>query len=155
MQELKTLIDRASKICGSDTALASRMGIKTQVVSMLRHGRPITPETAAELASIAGENARDAAIQAIVERAKGTRREGVLREILGKSLAAGVAAMLVFSYKPAEGDVNNSKSDVNKVVNTIYIVECLKAAMRRLFQAAHWVLRSNMGEPPIPHAVYQ
>lgn len=98
MQELKTLIDKASKVCGSDTALASRMGIKVQVISMLRHGRPITPETAAELADIAGEDAREAAIQAIIERAAGTRREGVLREILGKGLAAGVVAMLLFSY---------------------------------------------------------
>lgn len=100
MQEIKTLIDKASKVCGSDSALASRMGVKVQVISMLRHGRPITPETAAELADIAGESVKAAVYQAMIERSAGTRREGVLREILGKSLLAGVAAMLLFSYAP-------------------------------------------------------
>ena len=98
MQELITLIDKASKVCGGDSALADRMGVKANVISMLRHGRTITPETAAELADIAGEDAREAAIAAILDRAKGTRREGVLREVLGKALAAGVAGVLVFSY---------------------------------------------------------
>lgn len=98
MENLKTLIDKASKVCGSDQALAKRIGVLPSVISMLRRERTITPETAAELADIAGEDAREAAIQAIIERSKGTRREGVLREILGKALAAGVAGMLVFSY---------------------------------------------------------
>jgi len=37
-------------------------------------------------------------VEAVLERSKGTRREGVLREILGKGLVAGVAAMSAFSY---------------------------------------------------------
>ena len=81
MQEIKTLIDRASKVCGNDTILAQRMGIKNQVVSMLRHGRTISPETAAELASLAGESAREATIQAVIQRSAGTRRGEVLRRI--------------------------------------------------------------------------
>ena len=89
MQEIKTLIDRASKVCGNDTVLAQRMGIKNQVVSMLRHGRTISPETAAELANIAGEDAREAAIQAVVQRSAGTRRGEVLREIFGMSAERG------------------------------------------------------------------
>lgn len=105
MDELKTLIDKASEICGSDAALAIKMGIGQSCISDMRHrGRTITPETAAELADIAGLDARQAAILAIIVRAKGTRREGAMREILGKGLAAGVAAMSLFSY----GTVSNS-----------------------------------------------
>ncbi|MBU0745909.1 MAG: hypothetical protein KKG67_03855 [Gammaproteobacteria bacterium] len=99
MESVKALIDKASKACGSDTALADRMGIARQNVSLMRAGtRAISPATAAELADIAGDDAREAAIAAILESARGTRREGVLREILGKGIAAGVAALLVFSY---------------------------------------------------------
>lgn len=99
MQDKKTLIDKASEICWGDAALARRMGISRALVSLMRSGdRKITPETAVELADIAGDDAREAAISALLENAKGTRRESVLREILGKALAAGVAGMLVFSY---------------------------------------------------------
>lgn len=123
MQELKTLIDKASEVCGSDTALAHRMGIKVQVVSMLRNGRTITPETAAELADIAGESVKAAVYMAMLERSKGTRREGVLREVLGKSLLAGVAAMSLFSYAPDAKASAPYIKNVNKSVNLIYIVE--------------------------------
>ena len=124
MQEIKTLIDKASKVCGGDVPLASRMGIKPQVVSMLRHGRTITPETAAELADIAGEDAREAAIAAILERSQGTRREGVLREILGKAVAAGVAAMLVFFYSGDSISATETIAKSNNSVKSLYIVEC-------------------------------
>lgn len=126
MNNLKTLIDKAEKVCGSADALAARMGVKANVISMLKHGRTITPETAAELADIAGEDAREAAIFAMLERAKGTRREGVLREVLGKAQAAGVAAVLVFSYN---GDSNSATAMTRKptesvkTVNSLYIVE--------------------------------
>lgn len=87
MQELKTLIDKASKVCGSDKALAHRMGIYQADVSHLRNGkRPFSPEIAAELADIAGEDAKQAALDAIIVRAVGTRKEGVMQEILGKNL---------------------------------------------------------------------
>ena len=124
MTNILTLIDKASEVCGGDSKLAKRMGVTPSVISDMRHrGRTITPETAAELADIAGEDAREAAIQAMIERAKGTRREGVLREILGKALAAGVAGLLVFSYSPGQtGEKNNANSD-GVGVNTLYIVE--------------------------------
>lgn len=125
MQELKTLIDKASKVCGSDAALAKRMGIAPQTISNMRGSRTITPETAAELADIAGEDAREAAIAAILARAKGTRREGVLREVLGKALAAGAAGALVFSYSSDSISATVKTTKVNTFVNSLYIVECL------------------------------
>lgn len=113
MQSVKDLIDKASKVCGSDTALAERMGIERPNLSLMRSGkRAISPATAAELADIAGEDAREAAIAAVIEGAKGTRRESVLREILGKAIAAGVAGLLVFSYN----DDSTSIMEQSKVI---------------------------------------
>jgi hypothetical protein len=74
------------------------MGIHSQTLSAMKKNRTITPETAAELAAIAGENPREAAISAIIERAQGTRRGEVLKAILGKAtMAAGVVTVLLLS----------------------------------------------------------
>lgn len=135
MQDLKTLIDKASKVCGNDAALAKRMGIAPQTISNLRTSRTITPETAAELAGIAGEDAIDAVITAMLDRAKGTRREGVLREILGKALAAGVAGMLVFFYSSDSNATSNQTMKVNAPVNFLYIVEHCKRLLASVLRS--------------------
>lgn len=131
MQELRTLIDKASKVCGSDSALARRMGIHQPTIAEMRSGkRSISPVTAAELADIAGEDAREAAIAAVIESTKGTRREGAMREILGKALAAGVAGMLVISYS---GDLNCCTEKTTKTaikVNSLYIVSLVLMLLR-------------------------
>ena len=120
MESVKPLIDRASEMCGGDSDLAEKMGIPRQNVYLMRTGkRPISPATAAELADIAGDDAREAAIEAIIESAKGTRRESVLREILGKALAAGVAGMLVFFYS---GDSISATKKIARTVDSLYIV---------------------------------
>lgn len=117
MQSVNSLIDKASKVCGNDSKLAERMGIHRVAISEMRAGRrAISPATAAELADIAGEDAREAAIAAVIEGAKGTRREGMLREILGKAIAAGVAGLLVFSYSD---DSNLAMENIAKIHLTI------------------------------------
>jgi len=117
----------------------------------MRKGRTITPETAAELADIAGENVKLAVYQAMIERSKGTRREGALREILGKSLLAGVVGMLLFSYAPEVKAVTIPTNEKLANLLTNYTSwKMLRAFFRRLFQPAHWVFRANMGEPPHP-----
>lgn len=126
-----SLIDKASKVCGSDSELARRMGVHRVAIAEMRSGkRKISPETAAELADLAGDDAREAAIQTMIENAKGTRREGALREILGKALAAGVAGLLVFSYSPGPAEAKDSASfDVIRV-NPLYILEYFKRLKR-------------------------
>ncbi len=126
MELTLSLVDRASKVCGGDSDLARKLGVHRQVIHELRHGkRTITPETAAELADIAGEDARNAAIAAILERAKGTRREGRLREVLGKAQADGGRETLGISYNEGWSGGNitqqNEKSITAKV-NSLYIV---------------------------------
>lgn len=131
MQYVMTLIDKAAKVCGSDSKLAERMGIHRVAISEMRAGkRAISPATAAELADIAGDDAREAAIEAIIESAKGTRRESVLREILGKALAAGVAGMLVFSYS---GDSISATKTIARTVDSLYIVSS-RRIWRRVLQ---------------------
>lgn len=120
MKHVQILIDKAAKKCGGDQALADRLGIARPNVSLMRAGkRPISPATAAELADIAGEDAREAAIDAVIESARGTRRESVLRAILGKGLVAGVVGMLAFSYS---GDSISAMENVVKTTNSLYIV---------------------------------
>lgn len=143
MQYVKPLIDKAAEVCGSDSKLAERMGVHRVVIAEMRSGkRSISPATAAELADIAGDDAREAAIAAILEGAKGTRREGVLRDILGKALAAGVAAMLVISY--SEGS-NSAMEKIAMNDGAIYfaihrIYSTLRQIKRRM---GEFVLRTN------------
>ena len=107
MQHLKTLIDKAADKCGGSAALARRMGVSPALITLMRKGqRAVTPQIAAELADIAGDDARQAVIDAVIEGSRGTRKEGAMREILGKALAAGVAGLLVFSY--SEGSISGT-----------------------------------------------
>lgn len=125
MQSAQSLIDKASEVCGGDAALARRMGISKALISLMRSGeRGITPGTAAELADIAGDDAREAVISAVIESAKGTRKESVLREILGKAVAAGVAGLLVYSYSgdsiSATKTLAKNDASVNDSIHRIY-----------------------------------
>ena len=93
------LIDRAVEICGTARELAKRTNMTPGDISKLRAGiRPLSPEIAAEIAEIAGLDAREAAIDAIIERNADTRKGMLLAEILGKGQAVGVAAMSGISY---------------------------------------------------------
>ena len=127
MTTVKDLIDKAAKVCGRYKALAERLEIPAPNISLMKSGkREISPATAAELADIAGEDAREAAIDAIIKSAKGTRREAALREILGKAQAAGGAAVLGFSYKnvlqyATESIAINSKRD-KRPIHRIYLI---------------------------------
>lgn len=154
MQELKTLIDKAIEMCGSVDALAKKMGVQPNVISMLKNGRTITPETAAELADIAGLDARQAAIVAIIVRARGTRREGAMQKILGKSLAGGVAAMLVFSYATESNSSTVERSANINQVTSLYNAECMARWFARFFKRPilHWHQRFSLRFQSVGHA---
>lgn len=147
MESVKTLIDKAAKICGSDEALALRLGTARPNVSLMRSGkRAVSPATAAELAEIAGEDAREAAIAAVLEGAKGTRREGVLREILGKGLAAGVAGMSLIFYS-GEGSAawKNDASASGRIDHCIHrIKRAWELVLLRITACVpHWLYASD------------
>lgn len=94
MMSVQTLIDKAANFCGSEAEVARRLGTSRQALSQMKHGhRDTSPETAAILADLAHEDARDAVIQAVIERNKTGPKAEQIRAILGKGKAAGAAAM--------------------------------------------------------------
>lgn len=134
MQAAQTLIDKAVETCGSAAELARRMGIDRAEITRLRQGkRPLSPELAAEIADLAGEDARQAVIDAIIERNSDSRKGALLREILGKAQAAGGAAMCHISYS------NASISATDPIAKTRKIV---KERIHRIYQG----LQNIMGE---------
>lgn len=138
MNLAKTLIDNAVKMCGSAAEVARRLECYPADISNLRSGkRPLSPEIAAELAEVAGLDARQAALDAIIER-NATNRKGVLlAEILGKGQAVGAAAMLDISYNgDSTIDMATIKKDsdiVRNRIHRIYLAAC--AELGRIFAA--------------------
>lgn len=99
MQALQTLIDKASEMCGGPNALAKKLGVSKTLLSLMRSGqRKITPITAVKLANITGDDVDIVLRAATMVSAEGTADESLIREILGKALVAGGAAMSAFSY---------------------------------------------------------
>ena len=129
MQLGKTLIDKATKVCGSETAVAKRIGTSQQALSSMKHGkREISPETAVLLADIAKENAIQAMIDAVIERNKTGQKAEKIRAILGKGLAVGGAAMLVFFC----GGITNGATEARATElthYTSYLVAFILAAL--------------------------
>ena len=123
MESVQTLVVKASEVCGSDSALAERMGTARQNVYLMKEGkRPISPATAAELADIAGLDIDWAVKLAVLESVKGTRREAKLREILGKGLIAGAVAMSGISYTSAANATSAIEDSGRTALDNIYIV---------------------------------
>lgn len=84
MRELFTLINKAVKVSGSDSELCKLMSISGPTLCQMKSGaRPISPETAAEMAFIGRTSVKKAIYLAMLVRSKGTRREGVMLKILG------------------------------------------------------------------------
>lgn len=99
MKTAKLLIDAAVKVCGSQAEVARQLGAHPAQVTEWKTGtRPLSPEDAALLADLGNMDARQAVIDAVIERNANSRRGRLLFEILGKAQAAGVAAVLVFFY---------------------------------------------------------
>ncbi|RDD95586.1 hypothetical protein DTW89_01085 [Acidovorax sp. BoFeN1] len=93
-ETLKTLIDKAAEICGSQRALAEQLGVKPHHVSEWKSGgRKCMPDDQAAMAGIAGFNAIETLARATVEAAEGTKKHEVLLRTLGKYLAATGAAI--------------------------------------------------------------
>lgn len=87
MQKVKTLIDKAVQVCGTQTELALRLGLhKSQISGMKRGTLHIAPELAILIADIANQNVTDAALAAIIENTQGTDRGEKIQAIVGRSI---------------------------------------------------------------------
>jgi DNA-binding transcriptional regulator YdaS (Cro superfamily) len=112
LDDVKTLIDNASKVCGSDSKLAQTLDVSRALISDWRHGRKrCAPEDIAIIASIAGFDANAWAMRAMVWRWEGTPKGDRLMRALGKGLlvtggvlaSAGANAAAIFSSTSASG----------------------------------------------------
>jgi transcriptional regulator with XRE-family HTH domain len=128
------LIDKAGEKCGSFYALSKRIDLAQSTISEIRAGKRRLPADVVPLiAEVLGMDVDEAIHGVLMEHAKGTKREAVLREILGKGIAAGVAAMLVFSY--SDGLISRMEKATKTVttVNFPTIVSTLGLRLSRLF----------------------
>jgi DNA-binding transcriptional regulator YdaS (Cro superfamily) len=82
---ISELVEKAASRCGNYSKLARRIGVTPARVNDWKSKRVVcTPETAIELADIAGENGAVWALRAIIEKHRGTNNESqILRGILG------------------------------------------------------------------------
>lgn len=90
------LIDKAKEMCGgSDYKLARAWGISQTMISLIRKGEKKLPvRRVPKLAELAGVDPREAMLRVAEEQAP----EGSeARDLLGKALATGAVAMLLFS----------------------------------------------------------
>lgn len=125
MQNIKTLIDKAAKVCGSQTALSKRLKIHRSRLSDIKNGHaPMPPAMAILIADIAMENVADAALAAIVQNEEGTERGEQIKAVLGKVLLAGALGLSLITHSQAATGVNFAMDQVQKTINKIYIVEC-------------------------------
>ena len=91
LAEVNILIDLAKSIAGSDYKVAKMIGATPQQISDWRYGRKaVSPEDQALIASVAGLNAEQVALRAMVSKHEGTPKGDRLMKVLGKaSLATG------------------------------------------------------------------
>jgi len=115
-----TLLDKASRICGSDYKLCKANGWPSSNMSNIRTGKRTVPlEWVPVLAEIAGEDAREALARVMAERLpEGSRA----RAILGGVRAGGAVALLLLCVSLG----TLAPSSAYAGVNALYIVEALR-----------------------------
>lgn len=123
MQALKTLIDRASEMCGGDAALARELKCSRSLVCLMKKGeRTVTPEIAIILADMLNEDVDLALRQAHIAAAANSKNGSRIAEILGKGLTAGAVAMLATSYSGAANATSEIEDSGRTALDNIYIV---------------------------------
>lgn len=125
MEYWKNLIDKAAAMCGGQNVLAEKLGFSKGTLSDMKQGRKaVSPATAVHLADLAHTDIEEATHLAIVQSVAGTRREQVIKEILGKAQAVGAAAMLDISYSGDStidtASIKNDSEIVKKRIHRIY-----------------------------------
>ena len=152
VNDLKTLIDTASKACKGDAALARAIGAQKQHVCAWKKGtRPCPPEDVALMAAVAGLDSTAWLARAIVHKHEGTAKGDQLMRALGKTLVAttavvassGASAAAIFS-----SGMPDSLTGWLVACSTMYRNVKLKVArnsrpMGGFFMVAHRALRAR------------
>ena len=122
------LIDRAAEKCGGSAyKLAKAWGVSQTMITLIRKGeRKLPLRRVPKLAELAGVEPREAMLRVAEEQSAEGSEE---RDLLGKALAATVAAMLLFFVSLAPLLPSQSYAAVmtqsHKLTN-LYIVEYLR-----------------------------
>lgn len=146
MNRVETLIDNATIVLGSKTALARHLGITTQRLWHYRNGtRDMPTATLAELAEIMqlpGEEARELLALVELERPKNRDVKEVLRRaFFGSSVAGALATVLLLGANDAKAS-NECRA---QQLDDLYIVVCA----RRWFVRALAAMRRSGLRPPV------
>lgn len=97
MTSIEQLLDAAKASSGSDYKTAKLLGLTPARVSDWRAGRVNPqPEDYALVAAIAGQDAEEALVRAVLEKHKNTPKGERLVSALGKALSAAHAAVAAF-----------------------------------------------------------
>jgi len=121
MKRVLELLDAARDVCGSDAALARRIGVDPSHPAHWRRGRPMTAVTVGLLADVVGLSPDDAqrmALIAVIEGVKDTKKQGGLRRVFfalselssgsvhgGKPKIAALQARRTETRVPIDGDL--------------------------------------------------
>ena len=121
-----SLIDKASKVCGSTYKLCKELEYAESNMTAIKKGRRQLPlELVPVLAEIAGIDAREALARCMAERLPERSRA---RAILGEARAAFGAAMLLFFVSlglwPHSEAYARTYEKLSSKVDLLYIVEC-------------------------------
>ena len=153
MHSIKTLLDHCVTLCGSQRALAERIGSTQQDVHKWTTGkRPLSPATVGQLCDLLqleGNDAQRLAAEAIINNAK-PEKQGVLRRAFFAPLDDGRPTAETSNEETAESttsapQVENVGIDAAESRITIYDL-CLQVATA----AGHLLGKVNMGRPPFP-----
>ena len=81
-EKIAELITQASDVLGSDSALAARLEVPRQMVSMWKKGaKPCPPEDQARIAAVLGLDPVEALVGAVLERHEGTPKGAALADL--------------------------------------------------------------------------
>lgn len=151
MKLAQTLIDNAVKVCGSQSELGRRVGIYPADITNLKKGkRTLTPELAALIAEEAHMDAKQAYIDAAIQRDLADPSGGKLAQILGKAMAGGVAAMsvsfcavLLSGVTTTEAAAATVKNDSVSTYNATHRIKyVLLDWVHRVLSAGHAIRKS-------------
>jgi len=117
---LSTLIDKAAEAAGSDYKLAQLLGVPRQMVSDWRNGRrTCTPEDQALIAAVAGLDAEEVLIRAILEKHAGKPKGEKLMQALGNGLRRiGEGVTSVFLGSVALAFLSPGKAEAAQLVTS-------------------------------------
>lgn len=122
-----SLIDKAAEMCGNISRLSKETGFNEGNLRTARAGKRKLPlEWVPILAELAGEDAREAVARVLAEQLPENSRA---KEILGKVLAAGVAAMLRTTNDLGNGTEKIGSPLDSKGLTTVQIVLSRMAAI--------------------------